>query len=99
MPELCRVNIEERDHDRDTYGDVDWCAKSIAEHKALKVMLLTGLDGRLQEHLEDQFQAFADFVDNDEERVLDQYLSGKLSKKYMDIVEEEAGTLASIILG
>lgn len=99
MPELCRVSIEERDHDSDTYGNVDWCAKSIAEHKALKVLLLTGLDGRLQEWLEDVYQEFSDLVDNGGARVMDRYLSGKLSQKHMDIVEEGAATLASIILG
>lgn len=99
MSELCRVSIEERDHDRDTYGDVDWCAKSILRHHRMKIALLFGFEGRLQERLEDQFQEFADFADNNEERVINRYLSGKLSSAQIYIVEKEADTLASIILG
>jgi hypothetical protein len=108
MSDLCRVSIEERDHDRDAYGDVDWCAKSIVDHKALKVLLMAGLGGRLQQHLEDNYNdpdlypqyAFL-FPDKNSGRLnlMEMYLGAELSEEYCAFVEREAGTLASIILG
>lgn len=108
MSGLCRVSIEERDHDRDTYGDVDWCAKTIADHKALKVLLLTGFEGRLQRHLEDNYndpdlypQYEFLFPDKNSGRLnlMAMYFGAELSEECCAFVEREAGTLASIILG
>jgi len=108
MSDLCRVSIEERDHDRETYGDVDWCAKSIVEHHQMKVALLLGFEGRLQQHLEDNYNdpdlypqyAFL-FPDKNSGRLnlMAMYLGAELSEEYCAFVEREAGTLASIILG
>jgi len=108
MTDLCRVSIEERDHDRETYGDVDWCAKSIVEHHQMKVALLLGFDGRLQQHLEDNYNdpdlypqyAFL-FPDKNSghPNLMRMYLRSNLSKEYFAFVEREADTLASIILG
>jgi uncharacterized protein YqeY len=75
------------------------CAKSIRDHKALKVLLLTGWEGRLQEFLEDKYQECADHVDNGEKRIMDRYLDGELPERAVKVVEDEAATLASVIMG
>lgn len=96
MNDLCRVRLDEINND--PYDSTDYCAKAIAEHKAMKVLLLTGFMNRLQERLEDQYQEFADFVDNGEPRVMERYLADGYKDK-AELIEREADTLASIILG
>ena len=108
MPESCRASIEERDHDHDTYGDVEWCEMSIVEHHRMKTALLFGYEGRLQEYLEDKYNdpdlypqyAFL-FPDKNggSLSLMAMYWGATLSKEYCDLIEQEAATLASIILG
>lgn len=93
MTDLCRVSLDEIKHDCPLHDE------SVAEHRALQVLLLTGATvcGRsLQERLEAEYIPFSDFVENGEKRVMDRYLE---RGEYASIVEEEASILASIIMG
>lgn len=93
MTDLCRVSLDELKHDCPLYDE------SVAEHRTLQVLLLTGATvcGRsLQERLEDEYQFASDFVGRGEKRVMERYLE---RGAYASLVEREASILASIIMG
>jgi hypothetical protein len=93
MTNLCRVSLDELKHDCPLYDE------SVAQHRALQMLLLTGATvcgHSLQERLEDEHQFASDFVDRGEQRIMDRYLE---RGAYASLVEQEASILASIIMG
>ena len=94
--------------DRDTQTDAQEQALytlNIERHKLYTQMLLEGLtieeNGRkysLADRMADEYQEFADKVDNGDD-FIGEYLAGGFGDRIRNIFKQEARTLASIIVG
>ena len=94
--------------DRDTQTDAQEQALytlNIERHKLYTQMLLEGLtieeNGRkysLADRVADEYQEFADKVDNGDD-FIGEYLAGGFGDRIRNIFKQEARTLASIIVG
>ena len=94
--------------DRDTQTDAQEQALytlNIERHKLYTQMLLEGLtieeNGRkysLADRMADEYQEFADKVDNGD-NFIGEYLAGGFGDRIRNIFKQEARTLASIIVG